>query len=246
MSDEKKPTPQPSATPSPSAKPLAVPPQPAKQPSTAKATAISRRAFVVGALGASTLLAIGAFALPNAPSTGILGPLVPAKQGPTVVANYQTQPTSTGTDLNSKYQNVVGSVDVYDASKYSEFFYYPYPVIDSPYYKNVITRLPDPLVNPFYPNDDVLKHVAALNLTCVHLRCIVNPGYAGNPGSGEFRLQCPCHGSQYRLKDGVTVAGPAYDLGLLPLPRVKLSYDSTTGNIIATDLDGVAGVGRTD
>jgi Rieske Fe-S protein len=246
MSDEKKPTPQSSTTPSPPAKAPTVPPQSAKPPSTAKTPAISRRAFVVGALGASTLLAIGAFALPNAPSTGILGPLIPAKQGPTVVAKYQTQPTSTGTDLNSRYQNVVGSADVYDASKYSEFFYYPYPVMDSPYYKNVITRLPDPLVNPFYPNDDVLKHVAALNLTCVHLRCIVNPGYAGIPGSGEFRLQCPCHGSQYRLKDGVPVAGPAFDLGLLPLPRVKLSYDSTTGNITATDLDGIAGVGRTD
>src|SRR2546425_11347344 len=141
MSDEKKPTPQPSTTPSPSANPPTVPPQPAKQPSTVKATAISRRAFVVGALGASTLLAIGAFALPNAPSTGILGPLIPARQGPTVVANYQTQTTSTGTDLNSRYQNVVGSADVYDPSIYSEFFYYPYPVMDSPYYKNVITRL---------------------------------------------------------------------------------------------------------
>lgn len=246
MSDEKKPTPQTSIT---SSSPPKVPPSPppsVKQAPLVQKPGISRRAFVVGALGASTLLAIGAFALPNAPSTGILNPLIPAKQGATVVAKYLTQATPTGTDLNSKYQNVVGTADLYDPSKYSEFFYYPYPVMDSPYYKNVITRLPDPLINPFYPNDPVLSHVAALNLTCVHLRCIVNPGYAGNPGSGEFRLQCPCHGSQYRLKDGVPVAGPAYDLGLLPLPRVKLSYDSTTGNISATDLDGQAGVGRTD
>ena len=246
MSEEKKPTLQPTPTPSSSTKPPTPPPQQAKPASPAKTPLISRRAFVVGALGASTLLAIGAFALPNAPSTGILGPLIPAKQGPTVVANYQTTPTPTGTDLNSRYQSVVGKADVYDPSNYSEFFYFPYPVTDSPYYKNVITRLPDPLVNPYYPNDPVLSHVAALNLTCVHLRCIVNPGYAGNPGSGEFRLQCPCHGSQYRLKDGVPVAGPAFDLGLLPLPRLKLSYDSATGNITATDLDGNAGVGRTD
>jgi Rieske Fe-S protein len=246
MSDEKKPTPQPSNTTSSSTKAPTPPPQQAKPASTAQTAAISRRAFVVGALGASTLLAIGAFALPNAPSTGILGPLIPAKQGPTVVATYQTTPTPTGTDLNSRYQSVAGTADVYDPSKYSEFFYFPYPVTDSPYYKNVITRLPDPLVNPYYPNDPVLSHVAALNLTCVHLRCIVNPGYAGNPGSGEFRLQCPCHGSQYRLNDGVPVAGPAFDLGLLPLPRLKLSYDSATGNITATDLDGNAGVGRTD
>jgi Rieske Fe-S protein len=236
--DEKKPTPQPSTTSSPSAKPPTVPPQPAKPPLAVKAQPISRRAFVVGALGASTLLAIGAFALPNAPSTGILAPLIPAKEGPTKVTTWN--------DLNAKYQNAVSGGNLYAPSNYSEFFYFPYPVMDSPYYKNVITRLPDPLVNPYYQSDPVLSHVVALNLTCVHLRCIVNPGYAGNPGSGEFRLQCPCHGSQYRLTDGIPVAGPAFDLGLLPLPRVKLSYDSTTGNITATDMDGTAGVGRTD
>jgi Rieske Fe-S protein len=236
--DENKPTPQPSTTSSPSAKPPTVPPPPTRPPPAVKAQPISRRAFVVGALGASTLLAIGAFALPNAPSTGILSPLIPTKEGPTMITTWK--------DLNAKYLNAVSSGNLYAPSNYSEFFYFPYPVMDSPYYKNVITRLPDPLVNPYYQSDPVLSHVAALNLTCVHLRCIVNPGYAGNPGSGEFRLQCPCHGSQYRLTDGIPVAGPAYDLGLLPLPRVKLSYDSTTGNITATDMDGTAGVGRTD
>ncbi|HEX4919664.1 MAG TPA: Rieske 2Fe-2S domain-containing protein, partial [Candidatus Bathyarchaeia archaeon] len=119
-------------------------------------------------------------------------------------------------------------------------------VSDSPYYKNVIARLPDPLVNPFYQNDPILSHVVAFNLTCVHLRCIVNPGYAGTSGSGEFRLQCPCHGSQYRLLDAVPVAGPAYDLGLLPLPRVELKADPVTGNITATNLDGTPGIGRSD
>ncbi len=202
MSDEKKPTPQPSTAPSPSVKAPTVSPQPAK-PASAKTSAISRRAFVVGALGASTLLAVAAFAPPSLPSWDILNPLPPTKEGPTQVTTL------------------------------------------------MITRLPGPpdiptqIVNPFYASDPVLSKVAAFNLTCVHLRCIVNPGYAGNPGSGEFRLQCPCHGSQYRLADAVPVAGPAFDLGLLPLPRVKLSYDPATGNITATDLDGVAGVGRT-
>jgi Rieske Fe-S protein len=174
------------------------------------------------------------------PSWNILNPLPPTKEGPTLVTTWKT--------LNSKYQTAVSKGNLYSPSEYSEFFYFPYPVTASPYYKNVITRLPGPpdvptdLVNPFYPNDPILKKVAAFNLTCVHLRCIVNPGY----GSGEFRLQCPCHGSQYRLTDALPVAGPAFDLGLLPLPRVKLSYDSATGSITATDLDGTAGVGRTD
>src|SRR6266699_2578314 len=150
LSEEKKPSPQPSIPPSPAVKTPTVPAQPAK-PATAKASAISRRAFVVGALGASTLLAIGAFALPNAPSTGILGPLIPPREGPTKVTTWS--------DLNSKYMNVAGTSDVYSPSNYSEFFYYPYPVADSPYYKNVITRLPDPLVNPYYSSDPILSHV---------------------------------------------------------------------------------------
>ncbi len=241
MSDEKKPTPQPSVTPSDSVKAPASPAQPAK-PAIAKTSAISRRAFVVGALGASTLLAVAAFAPPSLPSWNILNPLPPTKEGPTLVTSWNT--------LDTKYKNAVSAGNLYSPSDYSEFFYFPYPVTASPYYKNVITRLPDPLVNPLVsssdPNYSILSKVAAWNLTCVHLRCIVNPGYAGNPGSGEFRLQCPCHGSQYRLTDAVPVAGPAFDLGLLPLPRVKLSYDSATGNITATDLDGTAGVGRTD
>ena len=241
MSDEKKPTPQPSVTPSDSVKAPASPAQSAR-PAIAKTSAISRRAFVVGALGASTLLAVAAFAPPSLPSWNILNPLPPTKEGPTLVTSWNT--------LDTKYKNAVSAGNLYSPSDYSEFFYFPYPVTASPYYKNVITRLPDPLVNPLVsssdPNYSILSKVAAWNLTCVHLRCIVNPGYAGNPGSGEFRLQCPCHGSQYRLTDAVPVAGPAFDLGLLPLPRVKLSYDSATGNITATDLDGTAGVGRTD
>ena len=242
MSDEKKPTPQPATT-SPPVKPPTTPPsQPAKSP--AKTPPISRRAFVVGALGASTLLAIGAFAPPSLPSWDILNPLPPSKEGPTRVATWAA--------LDTKYHNAVAAGNLYSPSDYSEFFYFPYPVTASPYYKNVITRLPGPpeiptqLVNPFYASDPVLSKVAAFNLTCVHLRCIVNPGFAGTPGSGEFRLQCPCHGSQYRLTDAVPVAGPAFDLGLLPLPRVKLSYDQASGNITATDMDGTAGVGRTD
>src|SRR5207245_11154216 len=178
-----------------SAKAPTVPQQPAKQQSTLKTAAISRRAFVVGALGVSTLLAIGAFAPPSSPSWDILNPLLPPKEGPTQVTTLNA--------LNSKYKNAVSAGNLHSPSDYSEFFYFPYPVTASPYYKNVITRLPEPLVNPLVspsdPNYSILSKIGSWNLTCVHLRCIVNPGYAGNPGSGEFRLLCPCHGSQYRL-----------------------------------------------
>src|SRR5438093_12700616 len=89
MSDEKKPIPQPSTAPLPSTKPPSpAPQQQAKPASPTKTTAISRRAFVVGALGASTLLAIGAFAPPSMPSWDILNPLPPTKEGPTLVTRW--------------------------------------------------------------------------------------------------------------------------------------------------------------
>jgi len=233
---EKKQTSQSVSTPS-SAPPIAQ--QPPKPPATNKSPLVSRRSFVVGAMGASVVLTLASIASSvGPPNGGILGPLIPTREGDTVVANWN--------DLNQKYTTVKGTSNEFSPSNYSEFFYYPYPVSDSPYYKNVIARLPDPLVNPYYQNDSILSHIVAFNLTCVHLRCIVNPGYAGNPGSGEFRLQCPCHGSQYRLVDAIPVAGPAFDLGLLPLPRVELKADPVTGNITATNLDGNPGIGRSD
>ena len=238
MSDAEKKQSQPvssssSTTPPPATQQSPKPSTPSKNP------IMSRRSFVIGAIGASAALTLASIASSvGPPNGGILGPLIPTKEGDTVVANYN--------DLNSKYLAVKGTSDEYNPSLYSQFFYYPYPVSDSPYYKNIITRLPDGLVNPYYPTDPIRSHCVSFNLTCVHLRCIVNPGYAGNPGSGEFRLQCPCHGSQYRLLDAVPVAGPAYDLGLLPLPRVVLNADPVTGNITATNLDGNPGIGRSD
>jgi len=175
----------------------------------------------------------------------ILGPLVPTPLPPQTIANWYA--------LDKEYQNVKGDQTLqglYDETKYSQFFYWPYDSSVSPYYKNVIARLPDtdsagnPLVNPLYPSDPIRSHLVAFNTTCVHLRCLVNPGYAGSPGSGEFRLQCPCHGSQYRLADAVPVAGPAFDLGLNPLPQVELIVDSS-GNISATGMRGMPGIGRT-
>jgi len=167
----------------------------------------------------------------------ILGPLIPTSATTQEIIDWKT--------LDGQYQAVKSKSGLYQPINYSEFFYFPYDSSVSPYYKNVIARLPDPLVNPLHPMDPILQHVVAFNVTCVHLRCLVNPGYAGNPGSGEFRLQCPCHGSQYRLIDGVPVAGPAYDLGLNPLPQVQLSVDSN-GKITAFGkLTGEPGIGRT-
>jgi Rieske Fe-S protein len=231
--DEKKPSTSTNPTPPTPAQPVAsqtpILPPPVRSP------LISRRRFLQGALAASVVLATASVGA----SGQILGPLIPPSATTQDIIDWKT--------LDNQYQSVKSASGLYQPINYSEFFYFPYDSSVSPYYKNVIARLPDPLINPnpSYSSDPILKHVVALNVTCVHLRCLVNPGYAGNPGSGEFRLQCPCHGSQYRLVDGVPVAGPAFDLGLNPLPEVQLSVDAN-GKISAFGkLIGEPGIGRT-
>jgi Rieske Fe-S protein len=230
------------------------PPQPAKPATPSKGSSISRRTFLIGAIGASTLLTAAAFYS----SGDILGPLIPPAEPPTVIANAAA--------LETRYQNAKKSTipnELYIAlgnpndlnNYFAEFFSWPYSISESPYYKSIVVRLPDEApttpeqyLGQTYTSTPIAAptggRFVAYNTTCVHLRCLVNPGYAGAPGSGQFRLQCPCHGSQYNLADGVPVAGPAFDLGLQPLPKVELSIDSS-GNITATSLAGVPGVGRT-
>src|SRR5437016_9223659 len=236
--DDKKPGASTTTTPPPSSTPPPASTQPASTPASAvriKNPLISRRRFLQGAVAASVVLAAASVGA----SGQILGPLIPSSSTSEEIIDWTT--------LDNRYKDVKGKAGEFQPINYSEFFYYPYDSSVSPYYKNVIARLPDPLVNlnPSSSSNPILNHVAAFNVTCVHLRCLVNPGYAGNPGSGEFRLQCPCHGSQYRLTDGVPVAGPAYDLGLNPLPEVQLSVDAN-GKISAVGtLIGEPGIGRT-
>ncbi len=248
MSDDKK-KPSPSASPSSPSTSTSPPPQSQTPILPIRNPLISRRAFVIGALGASVLLTAGSLAQ----SPNILNPLIPPSEDTVTAGNAVT--------LELQYQNALASKnpsnDLYAPGNYSDFFYFPFPISASPYYKDVIVRLPDPvsltsesqvLTVPQTINGTLYNSkFVAYNTTCVHLQCLVNPGY--DPVSGEFRLQCPCHGSQYRLSDGVPVAGPAFDLGLKPLPQITIKYDPVSGNIVATNgqngINGVPGVGRT-
>lgn len=249
--DQKKNIPPPAAG---SSQPAPVQPQ-SQRSVPIKKPIISRRAFLIGAIGASTLLTAAAFAqsaLP--PDFGILGPLIPSPEQPTVIANANS--------LETKYQaaitaNSLDSAFGSPSTNFSEFFSWPYPISVSPYFKNIVVRLPDDkyLQQPTsdewnganftstpvsLPGSTTGSRFVAFNTTCVHLRCLVNPGFGG----GQFRLQCPCHGSQYNLADGVPVEGPAFDLGLNPLPKIELKID-TAGNITATNIVGQPGIGRT-
>ncbi len=259
MSDDQKKQAPPPATTSqspPSAQPQKLP-QPIKNP------LISRRAFIIGALGASALLTAGAFAT----SSGFLRPLIPSPESENGVVEHTIIDWRT---LENNYQLALSNTPAGQAldpldlvhqqlNPFASFFYWPYDATASPYYKDVVVRLPDknPDGSPVSLTSASQVFTAsggsrfvAYNTTCVHLRCLVNPGY-----TSEYRLLCPCHGSQYRLVDGVPVAGPAFDLGLLPLPQVKLTLDSTGTKLVAVPfgknpdgspilLNGEPGIGR--
>jgi Rieske Fe-S protein len=239
--DEKKSSTSTNAVPPASTQPAAAQPEPSTPPQ--KGPLISRRRFLQGALAASTVLAAASVGA----SGQILGPLIPPALPSQTLIGTDT------TTLESGYNAAVANGTLYTdllsgkVPSWTHFFYWPYDSTVSPYYKNVVCRLPDPVQPTSRSNaftaPDGTKFVA-YNVTCVHLRCLVNPGYAGSAGSGEFRLQCPCHGSQYRISDGVPVAGPAFDLGLLPLPQITLGVDSTGKQLVAVAINGEPGVGR--
>jgi Rieske Fe-S protein len=54
----------------------------------------------------------------------------------------------------------------------------------------------------------------AFSAVCTHMGCIVNQISNGT-------IDCPCHGSQYSIKDGSVVAGPAPSP--LPAEQIKVS-----------------------
>lgn len=101
-----------------------------------------------------------------------------------------------------------------------------------PFRTYVIIRLPgskDP-IPASYPKEllgdkDELSSFRVYSRICVHLYCL--PAYAPVTDPSQFAdperdrgpdlekrnagvLQCPCHGSMYRIRDGLAVAGPAW------------------------------------
>ena len=164
-----------------------------------------------------------------------MNPLIPPAMGETQIASVAEMATITNT--------VPGPL----GEMFWKTFYWPYQQSVSPYYKNILCRVPDGLrdqvtIDGLAVDADGHKYVA-YNTTCVHLQCLVNPGYA----DGQYRLQCPCHGSQYEIQDAVPQRGPAYLLNLGRLPRVRLSIKN--GQIYAEDwdssrtLEGTPGLG---
>ncbi len=102
----------------------------------------------------------------------------------------------------------------------------------------------------------------AFSKVCVHLWCSpnyintqkVNPnenGYKATAPQTHELYECPCHGSTYRVPDGLAVAGPASTQPppTNAIPMLTLSNDSNGFLFIEvpvwdTDHNGVLGYGR--
>ncbi|MDV3244253.1 MAG: Rieske 2Fe-2S domain-containing protein [Nitrososphaerales archaeon] len=87
-----------------------------------------------------------------------------------------------------------------------------------------LIRLPDLLGGG---KKDVSAFVA-FSKVCVHLWCSPNYNPARRTNPSDETYQCPCHGSIYRIPDGLSIAGPA---SLQPpptdvIPILTLSTDS--------------------
>lgn len=90
----------------------------------------------------------------------------------------------------------------------------------------IAVRMSHPVEGGAGPNGDIV----AYSKICVHRGCPVNYD------SGREIFVCPCHYSVYDAsKEGEVIVGHA----TTSLPRIVLAYDSATGDIVATGVDGL-------
>lgn len=114
----------------------------------------------------------------------------------------------------------VGNVEELIPNSYKIFFW---PSKNDPYHTNILVRLQN-------------GEYRAFNRVCVHLQCLVRYVPERN------RIECPCHGSLYRVNDAVPIGGPAFQIGR-GLPVMKLEVDKN-GDIYVTGIVGEIGFGR--
>jgi nitrite reductase/ring-hydroxylating ferredoxin subunit len=168
-------------------------------------------------------------------------------------------------DILSKYGSAAGKiVNVNDLNTFppDSHWVITYPTSGDPavdannpdtFSKFELIRLPASLGGDSKKATDFV----AFSKVCVHLWC--SPNY--NPNQGHMQYECPCHGSIYRVPDGLSTAGPA-SLQAFPqnaIPMLTLQADSkgdlyvfypnrdpTTGNPVpdSIEADGDIGYGR--
>ena len=100
-------------------------------------------------------------------------------------------------------------------------------------------------------NSKTAADFVAFSEVCVHLWCSPHYDPENSTSSTDETYQCPCHGSVYRVPDGLSIAGPA-SVQAFPanaIPMLTLTADSSGDLWIEvpkwdTEHNGLIGYGR--
>jgi rieske iron-sulfur protein len=172
-------------------------------------------------------------------------------------------------DNKSLYGDAAGKqVNVNDLTTFppnaSWVFTYPTsgdPTVDADnpdtFQKFALIRVPTELGG----NSKKATDFVAFSKVCVHLWCSpnYNPEHSTSPTDETY--QCPCHGSTYRVPDGLAIAGPAstqaFPQNAIPMMTLQAdsngylwvfypNYDPATGSPVADPIEanGDIGYGR--
>jgi len=99
-------------------------------------------------------------------------------------------------------------------------FSFNYPLETTP---NLVLKLGRGVEGGVGPDGDIV----AFSQICQHMGCTVQ--WKAERG----RIECPCHAAFYDPLEGAKVVGGP---SLYPLPRVKLEYEASTGDIYAVGM----------
>jgi rieske iron-sulfur protein len=91
----------------------------------------------------------------------------------------------------------------------------------------------------------------AFSKVCVHLWCSPNYDPEHTTSNADETYQCPCHGSIYRVPDGLSIAGPAslqpFPTNAIPLLTLTADADGTLNiepPLWDVEHNGIIGYGR--
>ncbi|MDE1853698.1 MAG: Rieske 2Fe-2S domain-containing protein [Thaumarchaeota archaeon] len=217
----------PTAAPPPAARPAPPPPRPAPPPQAPPSRPVpkdsGRRNFVKALFAIGAVLSI----VPFVPWGNFLTSTV--KSGSAQRTLLQKAVID---DSASKYGAAAGKVaNINDLTTFppNGHWVVTYPTSGDPavdadnpdtFQKFELIRLPAELGGDSKKATDFV----AFSKVCVHLWC--SPNYNPNPGHKQY--ECPCHGSIYRVPDGLSIAGPA-SLQAFPqnaIPMMTLQADT--------------------
>lgn len=123
---------------------------------------------------------------------------------------------------------VIANISEFSEPNSYKAFFYPNP--DDPRDRALLIRLPDrfkPLISDQYGLPQL--GLVALSGICTHRGCTIDFNSKQRVAGAPILGPCACHLAVFNAINGIVLSGPARQ----PLPVIKLSYNETSGEIIA-------------